>query len=253
MATFATTRALGEKEGLTIVVSWPKGIIHAPTPAEQAAAFARDNPSGFIAGGGLLLVFAYYIIVWLALGRYRRPGTIIPLYAPPEGFSPAAVRYLMKMGFDDKTFAAALIDLAVKGAIGIEQEGKVYTLQRKSSESSGLSPDEKAALTPLFGSHRESLRLEQSHHEIISSAKDALRSTLAGAIDKVYFVRNRGYWLVGLLLTLPLVGISLLGSRQLPAAAFLMFWLSFWTLGTAGILWAQLRFGAAGSGRRPCL
>jgi len=39
-ASFTAARALAPREGLTIVVSWPKGFVRKPTPGEQAAALA---------------------------------------------------------------------------------------------------------------------------------------------------------------------------------------------------------------------
>ncbi len=52
----------------------------------------------------------------LRLAAIPRAGTIIPLYEPPAKFSPAAVRYLVRMGFDDKGFhRRCILNLAVKG------------------------------------------------------------------------------------------------------------------------------------------
>jgi len=35
------------------------------------------------------------------------------------------------MGYDDKAFAAAVVDMAVKGAVLIQEEGGDYTLVRR--------------------------------------------------------------------------------------------------------------------------
>jgi uncharacterized membrane protein YgcG len=233
--TFTTTRWLGEKQGLTIVVSWPKGFVTAPTRQQQWSTLARDNLGVVMAAVGLLLVLVYYTVVWFAVGRDRRPGTIIPLYGPPKGFSPAAVRDLLKMGFDNKTFAAALIDLAVKGAIAIEQKDDEYTLRRKNLAAPNLSSDEKAVLSKLLGSY-ESLRLVNTHYATISAARKALRLSLARALEKTYFVRNLAYWVVGLLFSLVPLGLSLVGSRDLPSAGFLLVWLAGWTAGVTLLL-----------------
>ncbi|MGY9105649.1 MAG: hypothetical protein ACKVG0_03795, partial [Alphaproteobacteria bacterium] len=40
---FNTTQPLGPREGLTIAVSFPKGIITPPTAMEEARGFLRDN------------------------------------------------------------------------------------------------------------------------------------------------------------------------------------------------------------------
>jgi hypothetical protein len=124
---FTTTRGLGPREGLTIAVSWPKGLVAAPSGKEKLGWFMRDNLSNFAAVFGLLGTFAYFLMVWFRVGRDPARGNIIPLCTPPQGFSPAAVRYLMRMGYDQKTFAAAVVDMAVKGYLNIEEEDDEYT------------------------------------------------------------------------------------------------------------------------------
>jgi uncharacterized membrane protein YgcG len=233
--TFQTTRLLGEKEGMTIVVAWPKGFVAAPTSGEQWKMLFQDNPGVFLALGGLLLVLVYYALVWYAVGRDPRPGVVVPLYGPPKGFSPAAVRYLLKMGFGAKAFAAALIDLAVKGAIAVEQEDDKYTIHRKDTATTNLSPDEEAALAKLLGSNK-SLQLVNTNHATVIAARKALRSSLAKTIEKTYFVRNLAYWLVGLLFSLVPLSLSLIGSREPAGAIFLLVWLTGWTAGVTLLL-----------------
>ena len=119
---FVSTRSLAPGEGLTIVVAWPKGIVREPTEREKLHYFLRDN--GSIVAGllGVLVLFIYYLIVWFKVGKDPKRGTIIPRFHPPRGLSPAAVRFVMEMGYDPKTLAVALVDMAVKGALRIRQD-----------------------------------------------------------------------------------------------------------------------------------
>jgi hypothetical protein len=48
-------------------------------------------------------------------GGILKKGTIIPLFGLSQDFRHAAVRFLMRMSFDAKAFAAQAIDMAVKG------------------------------------------------------------------------------------------------------------------------------------------
>lgn len=89
---FTTTRPLQAKEGLTVVVQFPKSIVHEPGTREKWMAQLSDSPSTFIAVVGLLLVACYLGIAWLAVGIDPARGTIIPLFEPPKGTSPAAAR-----------------------------------------------------------------------------------------------------------------------------------------------------------------
>ena len=77
------------------------------------------------------LCWAIIFSVWLRVGRDPAKGTIIPLFEPPKGFSPAAVRFLMRMGFDAKTFAAAVLDMAVKGYLPSKRPTVLLSWKKK--------------------------------------------------------------------------------------------------------------------------
>jgi hypothetical protein len=135
---FTAKHPLGPDEGLTILLEWPKGYFREPTTEEKFRYFAQDNRAAVIAGGGLLVIFFYYIIVWARVGRGPAPGIIMPLYEPPPGFSPAAMRYLVHMGYDNKAFTSAVLDMAVKGFLQIEEGAGMYTLSR--AKADGRAP-----------------------------------------------------------------------------------------------------------------
>jgi uncharacterized membrane protein YgcG len=244
-ARFETTQPLGAKEGLTIVVAWPKGYVAAPDPQEARRRLVRDNTGLAIALAGLLLVLVYYVIVWARVGKDPEKGLIIPRYEPPKGFSPAAVRTLMRMAYDPKAFAANVISLAVKGVLTINQSEKKYTLVRKNMGLASLTEDESNMAQRLMGT-RARLELEQTNHVAISSAMTRLQSDLALQLEKKYFLKNSRYWFPGLLFSLIPCGISLLGSREPIAAVFMMVWLSIWTIGVTVLLSSVITLWRAG-------
>ena len=88
--------------------------------------------------GGLLiapaLLLLYYVVVWLALGRQPQRGAIAIQYQPPQGLSPAAMRYIRTTGCDGRTLAATIAQLAARGCIEIEPQ------RRKIHGSRGSSP-----------------------------------------------------------------------------------------------------------------
>ena len=56
-------------------------------------------------------------------------GVDIRQYMLERVAAPAAARYVTRMGFDDKAFAAAIVSMAVKGYLTIEEDSrKTYTL-----------------------------------------------------------------------------------------------------------------------------
>jgi hypothetical protein len=123
---FSTTAALGAQEGLTIAVGFSKGAVIPPSPAELRRQFIQDNAPTIVACAGVLLMLIYFVAVWVEFGRRPPRGVIVPLFAPPKDFSPASVRFVHRMGYDRKAFAASLVDMAVKGYIKISEDHGVY-------------------------------------------------------------------------------------------------------------------------------
>jgi uncharacterized membrane protein YgcG len=232
---FKTTRSFSQGEGLTIVVSWPKGYVHKPTHREEINFLLRDNQSWVILLIGLSALVAYYLLAWVMVGRDPQSGVVITRYGPPTGLSPGSTRYLDRMGYDHKTFAAALVNLAVKGLIEIKEEGGEYTLTRTSNPPENLAAGEKAILKHLFRNLKgTSITLERSKHATIRKALKAHEAALSRNSEKIYFVRNRGWLIPGILVSVLVYGGVVYGlpSTELKMTGlFLSVWLTFWTLG----------------------
>jgi len=128
-AWFETTAPLAPGQGFTIVASFPKGIFVEPTNTEKLARLLRDNAAILAAVIGFIALLIYMYWAWNKAGRDPLAGTIFPRYKAPSGLSPAAVRYVQKMNFDDKGFSAAIISLAIKGYLQINNpQKKEYSL-----------------------------------------------------------------------------------------------------------------------------
>jgi hypothetical protein len=197
-AHFRTTRTLNPEEGLTIVVGWPKGFVAPPTRLEKWITLIRANQSVALAAGCLVLALIYYFMTWFMVGRDPKRGTIIPLYEPPKGFSPAAVRYLGRMGFDNRTLTAAILGLASKGKLTIrEYLPKTYTLLNTEAGLSSLTHEEIGLYCKLF-TDGESLALKKESYETLQDATKELKNRLEQTEERIYFLRNLRYWVPGL-------------------------------------------------------
>ncbi len=168
-AVFNTNRILSTGEGLTIVVEWPKGFVKEPTTETKFRFFLSDNLDVLIGIIGLFIVLIYYLLIWKKVGKDPEKGTIIPQYVPPHNFSPAAMRYIKRMGYDNKTFAASIINMAVKGYLSIrEDDGKFILIREKAGEEI-LTPEEKKIASKLnFHSNHSTVNYE----EVINQIKD---------------------------------------------------------------------------------
>jgi len=248
---FSTTQALGEGEGLTIVVTWPKGLIPEPDLTTRARWFLGDNISTGSTAVGLLLLVGYYLFVWYLVGKDPAAGTIIPRFHPPEGFSPAMARHLTRMGYDDKAFAAAVIDMAVKGHLGISQRDESYTLLKKTDGTGSLSREEKKLADVLFA-EQDRLSLQASNRATIRKGIATLQDALRLASEKTYFLTNSRYVLPGLVLSVVLLIRMAMQADDIGSAAFLLLWLTIWTVGVLALVahafgaWATLLRGGAG-------
>src|SRR5262249_25569544 len=164
------------EQGLSIVVTWPKGLIEEPSRQQKLAWFLGDNKGVLFGFAGLLLVLVYFFVVWTRVGRDPAPGTIVPLYEPQDGLSAAGMRYLEQMGFDDKVFTAAILGLAAKGYLkidmGDDHKYKLIRQQGYGTVEKNLSPDEKAVAGQLFDDG-STLRLTHDNHSRLESAKKA--------------------------------------------------------------------------------
>ena len=196
---FATTRTLRSYEGLTIVVEFPKGFVTVPSGFTRLMWLLRDNAALLIALIGLILLIAYYWKAWAIVGRDLPRGTIIPLFEPPTGFSPAAVRFLRRMGFDHKVLAAAMINMAVKGYVKID-EGKKrkYTITRLRNDVDDLSGEEIQLLDKLLPAAGASIVLEKDNASTLQRGVLAVTKFLDKKLRKHYYVLNAGVFSIGL-------------------------------------------------------
>ncbi len=229
---FSTTRPLMPKEGLTIAVAWPKGYVAQPDTRQKIGYLLGDNPGMLAALGGLIVLLAYYAGAWWKVGRDPAGGAIIPRYTLPRGISPAGMRYIIKMGFDKKTLAVAVVSMAIKGFLTIFEDGhKGYTLKRTGQTAASLSPGEARVARQLFPPGRDSIPLKKKSQRRIKAALKGLRTSLSAEYEKVYFLRNTGYFIPGIVISLLALGGILLTASQTPVAMFMLVWLSGWSAG----------------------
>jgi uncharacterized membrane protein YgcG len=199
---FTSNRRLEANEGLSVVVAWPKGLMAEPTLQQKITWFARDNGAAIVLLLSLLAQLAWYLRSWKRVGRDPEKGVIIPLFTPPKGLSPAAVRYVKDMFFSRHSFTAAIISLAVKGHVRIEEnDDKEFTLYRQQSTpgAAPLSKGETAVLNTLLPGARKSIEMKQENHSDFSQA----RSLLGTALKKEY--HGRLFRLNGIYLLAPVL------------------------------------------------
>jgi uncharacterized membrane protein YgcG len=201
---FRTTRALGPYEGLTVAAAFPKGVVAEPTARSRFEDMLRDYGPPAVGLAGLAGLLLFYYVAWQRAGRDPRRGTIVPIFSPPDGLTPAGMRYVTNMGADNRTFAAALVDMGVRGHIKLVEEDGGWLSSRKTrlerlTSDKPLPEEEEAALDQLCLAG-ESIMMEQKNHANFSSAKSSLGAILKVRYDNKLFKRNVGWAAAGLFL-----------------------------------------------------
>jgi hypothetical protein len=177
--------------GLTIVVGWPKGFVDEPTTADRVGWLLKDNKNLLAAVIGFLVLIAYYIPVWRKYGRDPEEGVVMTRYEPPEGFSPASLRYIRQMYYDDKVMTAAVVNLAVKGYLEIKRRGGTHWLIKKETDElrPALATGERELFAGLFRKGGK-VELDDKNHGVLGEARSEHSKSLRNDYKKKYFRTN---------------------------------------------------------------
>ncbi|WP_265562662.1 DUF2207 domain-containing protein [Sphingomicrobium arenosum] len=203
---FETTRGLAPREGLTVAAAFPKGVVTPLSNAEQLERRLADHAPPIAALLGLLLVVGYYVHAWRTVGRDPRAGPVVPLFAPPDDLSPAAIRYLTRQTMDHRGMTAALVDCAIKGHVELSEKDAGLFKTRKmtihrldpTAELRAIGKGEQRMLAEL-ARPGQSIEMDNDHHEAFSAARKALEKPYEDHYLGKAFHRNLGWAFAGML------------------------------------------------------
>jgi len=202
--TFRTTQPLGAYEGLTVAAAFPKGVVADPTSGSKFVDALADYGPPVLGLLSVIGIMAFYSIAWKRAGRDPRAGTVVPIFTPPDDLTPAGMRYVLKMNADNRAFAAALVDMGVRGHIKMSEEdpgwfsSKKMRLERLASDNP-LPDEEQSALNDICATG-DSILMEQKNYKSFLSAKNSLSAVLKNKFEGKMFKRNVGWAAAGLLL-----------------------------------------------------
>ncbi|WEN15149.1 DUF2207 domain-containing protein [Rhodanobacter sp. AS-Z3] len=247
-ASFASTRGLQTHEGLSIALSFPKGLIAEPDKAQRFRWLLGDNRNLLFGLLGLALLWLYYGLAWVACGRDPATGVRVAAYEPPDGDSAAALRYVRRMGYDNTCFTAAILGIAAKGGLQIERNAAGrYSVTRSQAVPDNLAADEKVLLDTLLPDTQK-LTFESSQHQRVSAAQNALKKALSSGWRKKFFATHSLLLLPGVVISL--VTLFLIVGDNVGPAAFMLLWLTVWSFGVAGLFqqaWQASHTGGKGA------
>lgn len=213
---FSSSKVLKPGEAITVSVTFPKGIIspYKPGPIKKY-------------GGYLLLLIPLITLIWSyrLWSKYGRDPklkrTIIAEYEAPNNISPMEMGMLMENGgLDNKFISAAIVNLAVKKQIKIEEipkEGifgkKDFKLTRLKSDDNNIAPSEQTLLDRLFGI-KEQLYLSSLKNQFytdIPAIKQSVKDDLLnkGAFQKEGFKLQVTLFILSAIAFVLFIGITI--------------------------------------------
>ena len=194
-----TTRSLAFREGLTVVVGWDKGLVHAPGAGERIGQFIESN----WALAFPLLAFPLMFWLWRSRGRDPRVGAIAVQYEPPAGLSPGEAGTLVDNTAAMRDITATIVDLAVRGYLTIEEQNKehlmglyankeyVFHLQKKPSEWGGSKPHELLLLAGLFDNGvRDQVSLSELQNQFYKKLPPIRDAILDALVERGYYAHR---------------------------------------------------------------
>jgi hypothetical protein len=185
--------ALATREGMTIVVGLPKGVVAEPTALQRALWRLED------AGAHWLLVPLGVLVgmwlLWRRLGRDPKLGDAIAVrYEPPPGLTPAEVGTIFDESADVDDVTSTILDLAIRGWLRIEETSSERLLFFSRSDyrlvrlpdpaGQTLKAHEAALLAGLFESGGKSV--------LVSDLRERFYTNLAGIRTALYTVLSSG-------------------------------------------------------------
>jgi hypothetical protein len=160
-----------------------------------------DAQTGLWPIAGVVMLLAYYAVVYRAFLTPPPQRSITPRYEPPDNTSPAMLRFLERKTFDEKAFAATVLDLASRGYMEIRGgQTEPYTFCRTKNNVSSLSADEKVLADALFHDGTV-LRIDLVHRAMIERTKK-LMANCVEIVAARYFTPSTLYVIVGVALTI---------------------------------------------------
>ena len=246
----STTQPLARYAGLTISVTWQKGIVAEPSGADRVFNLLTDNIAILVGLLGFVLTVIFFLRLWNRVGRDPEKGVVIPLFKSPDGMSPVVVGYAANWGIGagfsrSRAFAVALTSMATKGAVSIvENDDDSFTISRADdADRSRLSPGEKAVFDELLGGWSSSVTLSRTYDPEIGGAVRALAKLINDEYTGVYFRKNRGAWAAGTALAIVSAVIAAVIDAQRLDDLFFVGFLSLFGLAFgfgAAMLWIKL-------------
>lgn len=193
---FETTKMLKPNEGFTIAITFPANMIDRSTYNTPYAKMfnKKDIDPGkrtpFIIISIIILVCFYFLTWWKTKTDQKKFTDGTDPSQPPQDWSPEMIRFINNGKYDEQTFTVALMGMASRGLIRIDQENDQYILERTGVNLS--TPEERAICRMLFSDGSRTV-ISEGNYNKIKQASAELESRLTKWRNKNQIFSNLGY------------------------------------------------------------
>ncbi len=198
---FTSDDLLDSHEGLTVLVGFPKNTVAYLPPTEYVPFFERWYGKIVLVGIGIgaflwyIFLPVYLIIHYFLRGRDPYVGKAVSAwYDPPKTSSkrfltPAETGALLDETVNRRDVFAAIIDLARRGYIKIEERDKkdFFIIKKSSKDKQKLQPFEEKLLEGLFSEGNEARLKDTKLYTTIGEVENMLYKNL---VTEGFFPKN---------------------------------------------------------------
>jgi hypothetical protein len=216
-ATVRSTRELQAGEGMSVAVAFPAGVLE---PAgNNPGDWISDHRDTVVPPVAVLVVLGYFLLAWRRFGRDPAKGTIIPLFHPPEGYEPAALQYVDRMGWQQNgwtAFTASIFDLGVKGLVTIDKSSKTLTVTPTGKAPAAALPPGEALVHDFVTKDGQPLKVDKNTGPEINATRGKMLAAVTQGVSGRYFHKNRLQAIIGIVLSF-IVLFAMVVADVLPA------------------------------------
>jgi hypothetical protein len=204
---FRSMRELKAGEGMSVAVKFQKGILVAPEGITGIGYWISDHRELVFPAFAVLLVLLYNFFAWSSVGRDPARGTIIPLFHPPKGMSPALMHFIGNMGFKSSgwtAFTASIFNLGVKGLVQVDKTGKSLKITATGKPTEALPLGEQGIYD--YVRSKGTVTVDKTDGPKLNQKRGELVAALERENREVYFKNNALYTMGGVVLAIALLG-----------------------------------------------
>lgn len=185
-------------EGVTMEISWSRVPMERSLGRSSLWALARANRSFGVTLAGVVLITAYFFLVWRRVGVDRPLGLVTARAVPPPGVHPAVAGKYLTIDADAAYVRATLLPMISRGLVHVERVEGVWHLVRGEAPDVQASDMESMVLQHLFAEGGRVALESKKKASAMRAVRQALLAWLRNAVVGKLVTDNIRFHYMGL-------------------------------------------------------